>query len=165
MVSSHSGSGIERRRTGTSSAPLGRRYLHGVCRSCYRHDGDAETQDEAANDELGDMRGRRDDNDAKNDDHRPSEHGLSASEFVSEYGRERSSDDRSPAATPVSLFHEQLFDVHLHGVQRENHSNLGAGLPGMKLVLEEVHRDDTCHQGSWMSIVSLRARNTSFKVF
>ena len=55
--------------------------------------------------------------------------------------------------------------VRLHGIQGEDHGDLGSCLSGLKLVLEVVHGDDASHEGSWMSVISHHSETVCWNVF
>jgi hypothetical protein len=73
------------------------RNLDRVCRCSNSHDGDAEAEDEATDDELRQCKRTRDDDDANDDDRSADEHGFETSKTVRHDGGKGSADDGTAA--------------------------------------------------------------------
>ena len=87
------------RLTGATATPVRRSNLDRVSGGSDRHDGDAETKDEAADNELGEDVGSRDDDHAHDNDGSASKHSLSSSVAIRQHGGEWGANHGTTAAS------------------------------------------------------------------
>jgi len=136
-----------------------RRNLHGIGWGGYGHDGDTESENETADDELGNGHGGRDDNHAEDDDDGTAEHALlpaipvgdNSSERAPDHGTTRGYTTSVSLKTFATIAPDSTY-VNIHSIEGEDHRDLGAFVAGLEGRLEVRHGKDGGHEGSVITV-------------